>query len=52
MIDEETAQRIVDSGLKEVVIRSLFTCQTKDGVCAHCYGRNLATGREIGRAHV
>ena len=47
MINEETAQRIVDAGIKDVDIRSLFTCQTKDGVCAHCYGRNLATGREV-----
>jgi len=47
MITEETAQAIVDAGIDNVDIRSLFTCQTKDGVCAHCYGRNLATGREV-----
>ena len=52
MIDEDTAQRIVDAGIKEVEIRSLFGCETKDGVCAHCYGRNLATGEivQIGEA--
>ena len=52
MIDEESAQKIVDAGIKEVVIRSLFTCETKDGVCAHCYGRNLATGKlvDVGEA--
>jgi len=52
MIDEESAQRIVDAGITEVVIRSLFTCETKDGVCAHCYGRNLATGKlvDVGEA--
>jgi len=52
MIDEAQANAIVDAGIKEVEIRSLFTCETKDGVCVHCYGRNLATGRlvEIGDA--
>ena len=52
MIDEESAQRIIDAGINEVVIRSLFTCETKDGVCAHCYGRNLATGKlvDVGEA--
>jgi len=47
MIQEDQAQRIVDAGIKRVTIRSLFTCQTKDGVCIHCYGRNMATGREV-----
>ncbi|MCQ2814887.1 MAG: DNA-directed RNA polymerase subunit beta' [Bacilli bacterium] len=47
MIDEEHAQAIVDAGIKKVEIRSLFGCETKDGVCVHCYGRNLATGREV-----
>ncbi len=47
MINEESAQKIIDAGITEVEIRSLFTCETKDGVCAHCYGRNLATGREV-----
>ena len=52
MINEEDAARIVEAGIKEVEIRSLFGCETKDGVCVHCYGRNLATGRkvEIGEA--
>ena len=47
MIDEESAKQIVDAGIEEVEIRSLFGCETKDGVCVHCYGRNLATGREV-----
>ena len=47
MIEEETAKAIVDAGIKKVWIRSLFGCETKDGVCVHCYGRCLATGREI-----
>ena len=47
MIDEEQAKAIKDAGIKKVVIRSLFGCETKDGVCVHCYGRNLATGRKV-----
>lgn len=52
MINEDQASQIVAAGIKAVEIRSLFTCETKDGVCIHCYGRNLATGRqaEIGDA--
>jgi len=44
MISEADAKKIVGVGIKEVEIRTLFTCETKDGVCVHCYGRNLATG--------
>jgi DNA-directed RNA polymerase subunit beta' len=47
MIDEAQAKAVVDAGIKSVVIRSLFGCETKDGVCVHCYGRNLATGRKV-----
>ena len=47
MIDEETAARIEKCGIKEVEIRSLFGCQTVGGVCQHCYGRNLATGKLV-----
>ncbi|MCD8195078.1 MAG: DNA-directed RNA polymerase subunit beta', partial [Coprobacillus sp.] len=47
MIEEAQARAIVDAGIKKVTIRSLFGCETKDGVCVHCYGRCLATGREI-----
>ena len=47
MIDEDQAKAIKDAGIKKVVIRSLFGCETKDGVCVHCYGRNLATGRKV-----
>ena len=52
MISDEAAAAIVQCGIKEVEIRSLFTCQTKNGVCQHCYGRNMATGRlvEMGEA--
>jgi DNA-directed RNA polymerase subunit beta' len=52
MITDAQAKAIVNAGITEVEIRSLFTCQTKNGVCQHCYGRNMATGRlvEVGEA--
>lgn len=46
-ITEDMARAIVDAGVEEVTIRSVFTCNTKHGVCRHCYGRNLATGDEV-----
>ncbi len=42
-IDEKEADAIVASGLKEVSIRSIFGCTSKFGVCAKCYGKNMAT---------
>ena len=47
MITEETADEIVAAGIKEVSIRSVFTCTSRHGVCAKCYGKNMATGRPI-----
>ena len=44
-IDEELAQKVVDAGIEKVEIRSILTCESTDGVCVHCYGRNLATGQ-------
>ncbi|MEK7839406.1 MAG: DNA-directed RNA polymerase subunit beta', partial [candidate division NC10 bacterium] len=51
-INEELAQKIEDSGLEKVRIRSALTCDTKRGICVMCYGRNLGTGRlaELGEA--
>ena len=43
-IDEDLAAKIVQAGVKEVEIRSILTCESTNGVCVHCYGRNLATG--------
>lgn len=40
------ADKIADSGVKEVRIRSVFTCNSKIGVCAKCYGMNLATAQK------
>lgn len=43
-ITEEVAERIEETSIEEVEIRSVLTCETKQGACAKCYGRNLATG--------
>src|SRR5699024_10492531 len=52
IITEDQAKQTVSAGIEEVVIRSVFTCNTKHGVCKQCYGRNLATGAnvEVGEA--
>lgn len=47
IITEDKGRQIVDAGIEEVTIRSVFSCNTQHGVCKHCYGRNLATGREV-----
>src|SRR5699024_4497871 len=47
IITEDQAAEIVNAGVEEVTIRSAFTCNTKHGVCKHCYGRNLATGDDV-----
>jgi DNA-directed RNA polymerase subunit beta' len=48
-ITEEIGQVIDDSPVDAVEIRSVLTCESKKGVCAKCYGRNLATGRMVER---
>ncbi len=52
LITESIAEKIVNAGIKEVEIRTCLTCNTVNGVCKKCYGRNLATGNlvEIGEA--
>jgi len=52
LITEDKAREIVNAGVEEVTIRSVFTCNTRHGVCRHCYGINLATGDavEVGEA--
>ena len=52
LITDSIAEKIVDAGIEEVEIRSTLTCNTRNGVCCKCYGRNLATGNvvEIGEA--
>jgi DNA-directed RNA polymerase subunit beta' len=52
LIDEEQAALIDEAKIREMRIRSVLTCEAGHGVCAHCYGRNLANGRlvDIGEA--
>jgi len=44
-INEDIAQKIQDSGIETVEIRSVLTCEAKSGVCVRCYGRNLTNNR-------
>jgi DNA-directed RNA polymerase subunit beta' len=46
-INEQLAEVIEEAGLEKVRIRSTLTCETKSGICAKCYGRDLARGRMI-----
>lgn len=46
-ITEEVAELIEKVGIEDVEIRSVLTCETKRGVCAKCYGKNLATGKMV-----
>jgi len=46
-IDEEACKEIVDAGTDKVKIRSVLTCKSKRGICALCYGRDLARGRLV-----
>ena len=47
LMDETISKEIVDAGIQEVEIRSVFGCKAKGGICRKCYGRNLATGDEV-----
>jgi DNA-directed RNA polymerase subunit beta' len=51
-IDEQAVKEVEEAGIEKVTIRSVLTCRSKRGVCAKCYGRDLAQGRlvEIGEA--
>ena len=46
-LTEDICRRIEEAGIEEVEIRSVLTCESKHGVCAKCYGRNLATGKMV-----
>ena len=46
-VDEERAKSVVEAGVDRVKIRSVLTCQSRRGVCARCYGRDLARGRIV-----
>ena len=51
-ITEQIAQAIEESPLESVEIRSVLTCEARRGVCAKCYGRNLATARMVQKGEV
>jgi DNA-directed RNA polymerase subunit beta' len=51
-IRENAAKKIQDSPIESVEIRSVLTCESKKGVCAKCYGRNLATGQMVQKGEV
>jgi len=48
-LTEDLARKIEDSPIEQVEIRSVLTCESKKGVCAKCYGRNLSTGLMVQR---
>ncbi len=52
IITEENARRVEETGIETIRIRSVLTCESDRGVCAKCYGKNLASGKlvEIGEA--
>ncbi|MDD2436866.1 MAG: DNA-directed RNA polymerase subunit beta' [Massilibacteroides sp.] len=51
-IREDAAKKIQQSPIESVEIRSVLTCESKKGVCAKCYGRNLATGQMVQKGEV
>ena len=46
-VTEEAAEQIEQAGVETVVVRSVLTCKSRYGVCAKCYGRNLASGKQV-----
>jgi len=46
-ISDEQSLEVVEAGIEAVTIRSAMTCNSKSGICAKCYGRNLATGEHV-----
>ncbi|MBR3099650.1 MAG: DNA-directed RNA polymerase subunit beta' [Clostridia bacterium] len=46
-IDYKKAKEIAATGIKEVLVRSVLTCRTENGVCARCYGENMAHGGKV-----
>ena len=51
-LNEERTQAVIDAGIDQVKMRSVLTCQARFGICARCYGRDLARGEmiELGEA--
>ena len=52
MIDDELAAKVSETSIQSVDIRSVLTCESRRGICAKCYGRNLTTGKlvDVGEA--
>ena len=46
-INEEQTKKIVEAGIKEVKVRSVLTCRAEHGVCAKCYGKDMASGKLV-----
>jgi DNA-directed RNA polymerase subunit beta' len=47
LIDEEKVEKIDKAGIDTVIIRSVLTCESRNGICARCYGRDLARGTPV-----
>ncbi len=47
MMDDEDVKKIIDAGIEQVYIRTLIQCHAKQGVCARCYGSDLASGKLV-----
>ena len=47
LIDEDMVEQIVNLGIDKILVRSILTCKSKEGVCATCYGRDLARGIKV-----
>ncbi|HSQ42061.1 MAG TPA: DNA-directed RNA polymerase subunit beta' [Fibrobacteraceae bacterium] len=47
LMEEAEVRKIMDAGIEHVRVRSVLTCESLRGVCAKCYGRNLASGRQV-----
>ena len=47
MITEESADAIIKAGIEQLEVRSILRCMAKRGVCAHCYGADLASGKKV-----
>ena len=46
MISDDQAKSIVKAGIESVLVRSVFTCRARNGVCAKCYGKNMSTNNQ------
>ena len=46
-VTEDLAEAVVKAGVKQVWIRNIFTCDSTKGICAKCYGKNMATGNPV-----